>query len=255
MDEQAIREGLYAAHFVQHRINSGYIQIMDGERSLPAFWAHPQIGGTFPGLVLIHGERGLNNQIRMRVRRFAELGYYVIAPELFGATFSTNDVQICRAALRKGGESPVLAALQVLRTHNRLNGKLGVVGWSGGGEIAFRVALTQPDLRAAVIFGGNPQPVLSELHNDQTAILAFYGDDDPDVPPATLNKLWEELAQSKARWQMIVYPNVANDFKDETSPRYHPYYAADAWRRCVEFLHELLEPPAPTVSLKANVQV
>jgi dienelactone hydrolase len=137
MDEQAIREGLYAAHFVQHRINSGYIQIMDGERSLPAFWAHPQIGGTFPGLVLIHGERGLNNQIRMRVRRFAELGYYVIAPELFGATFGTNDVQICRAALRKGGESPVLAALQVLRTHNRLNGKLGVVGWSGGGEIAF----------------------------------------------------------------------------------------------------------------------
>ncbi|MCS6870932.1 MAG: dienelactone hydrolase family protein [Anaerolineae bacterium] len=254
MDERAIREGLYETPFIQHRITGGYIRIIDGTQGLPAFWAHPQIGGTFPGLVLIHGERGLNNQIRMRVRRFAELGYYVIAPELFGATFNTNDLATRRAALRKGGDSAVLSALQVLRTHNRVNGRLGVVGWGAGGEVALRVALKQPELRAAVIFGGNPQPYLSELHSDQAAILAFYGDDDPEVPPATLNQMWKELAQSKARWQMIIYPNVANDFKDEESPRYHPYYAADAWRRCTEFLHELLEPPAPTVSLKASDQ-
>lgn len=252
MDEQAIREGLYATPFIQHRITSGYIRIMDGAHSLPAFWAHPQIGGSFPGLVLVHGERGLNNQIRMRVRRFAELGYYVIAPELFGATFNTNDLETCRAALRKGGDSAVSSALQVLRTHHRVNGRLGVIGWGAGGEVAFRMALTHADLGAVVIFGGNPQPFLSELHNDQVAILAFYGDDDSEVTPVTLNQMWKELAQSRARWQMIVYPNVANDFKDEESPRYHPYYAADAWRRCTEFLHEILEPPAPTAHLKTD---
>lgn len=252
MDEQAIREGLYAVPFIQHRITSGYIQIMDGAHSLPAFWAHPQIGGAFPGLVLVHGERGLNNQIRMRVRRFAELGYYVIAPELFGATFNTHDLETCRAALRKGGDSAVESALQVLRTHNRVKGRLGVVGWGAGSEVALRIALKHSDLQAAVLFGGDPQPLLSELPNDQTAILAFYGDDDPEVLPATLNQMWQALAQSKARWQMIVYPNVGNDFKDETSPRYHAHYAADAWRRCSEFLHELLEPPAPTVSHKPS---
>ncbi|MFQ3534504.1 MAG: dienelactone hydrolase family protein [Aggregatilineales bacterium] len=252
MDERAIHEGLYAVPFIQHRITSGYIQIMDGAHSLPAFWAHPQIGGTFPGLVLVHGEHGLNNQIRMRVRRFAELGYYVIAPELFGAAFSTLDLETRRAALRKGGESAVISTLKVLRTHNRVSGRLGVVGWGAGSEVALRIALMQPGLGAAVLFGGNPQPYLSQLHHDQTAILAFYGDDDPEVLPATLNKMWEELAQSSARWQMIVYPNVGNDFKDETSPRYHAYYAADAWRRATEFLHELLEPPAPTISLKVS---
>jgi carboxymethylenebutenolidase len=247
LDDQTIREGLYVTHFIQHRITSGYIQILDGAQSLPAFWAHPQIGSTFPGLVLIHGERGLNNQIRMRVRRFAELGYYVIAPELLTALSNADTLEARRAALRQSADSAILAALEVLRTHNRVNGKLGVVGWSVGGEIAFRMALTQPDLKAAVIFGGNPSPCLSQLHNDQVAIIAFYGDDDPEVLPTTLYKMWEELSHSKALWQMIVYPNVTNEFKDEDSPHYHAHYAADAWRRCVEFLHEILEPPAPSL--------
>jgi carboxymethylenebutenolidase len=255
MDEQSIREGVYETHFVQHRITSGYIQIMDGATSLPAFWAHPQIGGVFPGLVLIHGERGLNNQMRMRVRRFAELGYYVIAPEILGAEFNAQDVPTCRTALRERGESRVLAALHVLRNHNRSSGKLGVVGWLTGGELALRMALQQSDLRAVVVFGGKPDDYIDRLHNEQTAMLAFYGDDDPEVLPATLNRMWEALSQCDARWQMIVYPDVANDFKDETSPRYHPHYAADAWNRCVEFLHELLEPPAPTVSPKVSTKL
>src|SRR5258708_31331178 len=82
-----------SSRLVQHQITSGFINIVADNHNLPAFWAHPEIGGTFPGLVLIHGWWGLTPHMRTQVRRFAELGFYVIAPDLFDGETATDDVQ------------------------------------------------------------------------------------------------------------------------------------------------------------------
>ena len=38
----------------QHHINSGFIRVIsDNFEQIPAFWAHPTIGGPFPGLNII----------------------------------------------------------------------------------------------------------------------------------------------------------------------------------------------------------
>jgi carboxymethylenebutenolidase len=240
--------------YVQHHITSGYITISSDDDQIPAFWAHPVYGGTFPGVVAIHGVHGVNPQIRARVRRLAEIGYYVIAPDLYlGRTAPLNQEQAL-ALLRDEGISRVNAALDVLRTHNRFAGKMGVIGWGAGGELAFQVALTRFDLDAAVVFGGLPDRYIERMEGDKTAILAFYGDADPDVLPTTLHRMWQALSQSPAEWQIIVYPEVTNAFKDESSPNYHPYYAADAWNRSMEFMDRLLTPPkvAATTSKRAT---
>lgn len=74
---------MFDSRRVQHQITSGFINIVADSHYLPAFWAHPELGGPFPGLVLIHEAWGLTAHIRTLVRRFAELGFYVIAPDLF----------------------------------------------------------------------------------------------------------------------------------------------------------------------------
>src|SRR5688572_32774296 len=77
----------------QHYITSGYIQVVVGEQHIRAYWAHPHIGGPFPGLVLLHDDRGLSAHIRAMVHRFAEVGYYVAAPDLFEGKLPDTQMQ------------------------------------------------------------------------------------------------------------------------------------------------------------------
>src|SRR5260370_42594522 len=104
---------------VQHLITSSYMRIVAGEQSVPAFWAYPQDGMTYPGIVLIHEGWGLTGYTRHQARRLAETGYYVIAPDLFNGRMATSSEEAAElyqqfspsAALR------VEAALNVLATH------------------------------------------------------------------------------------------------------------------------------------------
>src|SRR5258708_40326419 len=83
---------MYESSLVQHQITSGFINIVADNHNLPAFWAHPEIGGTFPGLVLIHGWWGLTPHMRTQVRRFAKLGFYRVAPGPFDGERATAHV-------------------------------------------------------------------------------------------------------------------------------------------------------------------
>jgi carboxymethylenebutenolidase len=129
---------MFEASHLQHNIVSGYIQIVSDGHYLPAFWAHPDLGGPFPGLVLIHDYWGMTPHIRTQARRFAELGYYVIAPDLFDRQVATSLTQ-AHALVEQVGEtalSHVTTALHALETHLKCNGKIGVIGWGLGGQLA-----------------------------------------------------------------------------------------------------------------------
>ena len=84
---------MFEASHLQYNIVSGYIQIVSDGHHLPAFWAHPEMGGPFPGLVMLHDRWGLTAHIRAQARRFAEQGYYVIAPDLFKRQTAHTDQQ------------------------------------------------------------------------------------------------------------------------------------------------------------------
>ena len=149
---------MFQSRHVQHRITSGYINVVAEGHYLPAFWAHPEIGGRFPGIVLIHEWWGLTAHVRTLVRRFAEVGFYVIAPDLYDgkAAATPEEAFALSQALGEAGPARVNAAISALETHNRFNGKMAVVGFQMGGELAYHAAMHRADLRAAVVFYGKP---------------------------------------------------------------------------------------------------
>lgn len=231
---------MYETRHIQYRITSGYISIYAGEHLVPAFWAHPEVGSEFPGLVLLH--ENLTVQTRSLVRRLAETGFYVIAPDLYdGEPANTPDA--LRDKLLALGPQRVTAAIDALRTHNHCNGNVGIIGWGVGGELAYHAALRYSDLNAVVVFYARPDPYIDGIATDDTPILAIYGDSDPSIRPIILNKLSQAMLDSPAQSLLVIYPDARNGFSDAESPNYHPEYAANAWGKTLDFLRDRLDMP------------
>jgi len=59
------------------------IQLQVGGTAIPAYDARPEKAGRYPIVVVISGFTGNSEQNKDVVRRFAQAGYYAIAPELY----------------------------------------------------------------------------------------------------------------------------------------------------------------------------
>jgi carboxymethylenebutenolidase len=228
---------------VQHRITSGYINIIAANHTLPAFWAHPEVGSTFPGLVLLHEWWGLTSHIRTQVRRFAEMGFYVIAPDLFdGKTADNADAALAlQQELGEAGIARVSAAIRALDTHNRVNGKMGVIGWHMGGEFAYQAAMIRDDLDAVVTFYAKPDEYLVLMPADATPILAFYAEKDQTASPEMIEKVRKALTQASPKNKVHVYPGTFTGFYNDDLATYNADAASDAWIQTLDFLCEHLE--------------
>ena len=59
------------------------IQIKSGGDTIPGYLARPSQPGSYPGIVVIHEAFGLVDHIRDLARRFANIGYNAVAPDLY----------------------------------------------------------------------------------------------------------------------------------------------------------------------------
>jgi len=233
---------------LQHRITSGYIQVVtDGGQAIPAFWAHPQHGRRFPGLILLHDDRGLSAHTRALVHRFAEVGYYVIAPDLFEGQHPTTLDEAAKAEKHFFPKAPakVQAALSALESHHKSNNKMAVVGWDFGGTLAYELVSTSTDIMAAVSFYGNPEPYFDKITKNTCPVLAIFGQHD-EIVRQHESKLREVFIRSGKPHEVIVYPDALHNFYNDFLPTYNKIAAEDAWIQTIAFLETHQgKPPAP----------
>jgi carboxymethylenebutenolidase len=236
---------MFEASHLQHNIVSGYIQIVSDGHYLPAFWSHPDLGGPFPGLVMLHSEWGLTPTVRSQARRLAQQGYYVIAPDLFNRQIATSETRAREliAALGAVAQSWVTATLHALQSHHKCNRTVGLVGWGFGGLLALRTASLRDDLDVVVSLYGLPEDFKpTELLLLTCPLLVLLGEDDPANPPALVTRLRQAMANSDLPHDLILYPGVGRNFCDDSRPEFAPDTADMAWSRLVEFLHAHLDP-------------
>lgn len=247
---------MFEASRLQHNITSGYIQIVSNGHYLPAFWAHPELGGPFPGLVMLHDQWGLTPHIRSEARRFAEQGYYVIAPDMFNRQIATSPEQ-AKVLIEQVGEaalSLVAAALHALKTHHKCNNNIGLIGWGMGGQLALRTAATRDDLDGVVTFYnllGQVLPVV--LRSLDCPLLAILAENDPAVPPEMVERLRQAISGTGVAHEIAVLPAVGYGFSDDSHPAFDAQAAAEAWKRALAFLNDQLDvppiKPAPPATL------
>ena len=176
---------------------------------------HP---GPRPGILLIHGGGGLDDHAREQARRYAELGYTVLACDMYGdgVAGDRDRIMACVTALR---DDPALLARRALAGLTALSGcteaagPMAAVGFCFGGMAALTLARSGADLAGAVSMHGSlatSRP--AESGAVIAKILVCHGSADPHVPMSDVAAFAAEMDHSGADWQMIIYGGVMHGF-------------------------------------------
>ncbi|MBM3168600.1 MAG: dienelactone hydrolase family protein [Bacteroidetes bacterium] len=219
---------------------SNYLMYLSpkGGGEIKALCSIPEGKGKFPGIVVVHENRGLNPYIEDVGRRCAVDGFISLAPDALtplGGYPGNDDEGRAMQAKRTREEmlEDFIAAYEYLKSHPRCNGKVGVVGFCFGGWISNMMAVGIPDLKAAVPFYGG-QPEAADVPQIKAPLLIIYAALDERV-----NAGWpayeQALVVNGKTYEMVNYPGVNHGFHNNTTPRYDEAAAKAAWEKTISF--------------------
>jgi carboxymethylenebutenolidase len=230
------------------------------ERIVPRYVDYPSPGGTsgvmrgylvqpagpgpFPGVLVIHENRGLNPYIEDVARRVAVAGYLALAPDglspIGGYPGNDDDGREMQQSLDPAKLlQDMLNGARWLKAHELSSGKLGVTGFCWGGSTTNQLAVQLgADLDAGVPFYGSA-PASEEVGKIEAALLIHYAEDDPRVN-ATRAGYEQALNAAGVDYRMYVYPGTRHGFHNNSTPRYDAQAAELAWRRTLEFFDKHL---------------
>jgi dienelactone hydrolase len=172
-----------------------------------------------PGVLVIHGGAGLDEHARQQARRYAELGYVVLACDLFGRDLRAGSREQVIASLTAMRDDPgrlvgrVRAGLELLARVQSSDERVAVVGFCFGGLAALQLARSGAPIAAAVsIHGSLATSVRAQSGQVRARLLVCHGALDPHVPLADVTAFVEEMNTADADWQLNIYGGAQHGF-------------------------------------------
>lgn len=218
--------------------------ITTGDGEMPASLWLPE-GGSGPGLVLVQEIFGIGDYIRSRAQDLADLGYVVLAPEVYWRLATQvvdpdagDELQQALGLAQQvdwdKAVTDVAAALTHLRGMLEVTGGSGLIGFCFGGGLAFNVAaVAEPD--ALVSYYGSALPSLTGLAPQVTApSLHHFGLEDSYVDVTAQEAIRSAVEPQGA--QVETYTGAGHAFDNPNPMFFHADASAAAWRSTVGFL-------------------
>jgi carboxymethylenebutenolidase len=226
-----------------------------GGDEIEAYLARPegeQDAASRGGVVVIHHMPGYDRATKEMVRRFAELGYDAVCPNLYHREAPGADPDDAAAAARAQGGVPderlvgdVEGAAAYLRALDSANGKVAVIGHCSGGRHAV-LAACHLDVQAAVdcygafVTGEVPpeRPItnlVDQLPNLSAPLLGLFGNDDSYPSPEHVDELVQILQGQGSTYEFHRYDDAGHAFFAVDRPSYRVAAANDGWERIAAF--------------------
>ncbi len=211
---------------------------------MKGYLARPSKPGKYPGVIVIHENRGLNPHIEDVTRRAAKAGFIAIGPDalsLLGGTPANEDEARALFAKLDAAQNIAnfVAAVPFLMKRPECTGKVGCVGFCWGGAMANNMAVNSPDLKAAVAFYGR-QPAAADVPKIKAAVQLHYAGNDTRINEG-IAAYEEALKANKINYELYMYDGVDHAFHNDTSAaRYNEAAAKLAWGRTLEFCKKYL---------------
>ncbi len=225
-----------------------------GGDEIEAYVAEPEGDQRRGGVVVIHHMPGYDRATKEIARRFAELGYNAIVPNLYWREAPGAAPDDAAATARAQGGVPdarligdVDAAAGWLRARRSANGKVGVIGYCSGGRQSV-LAACNLDLDAAVdcygafVTGTPPEGfplqvnnLVDQLPNLRCPLLGLFGIEDKFPGPEQVAELEQILNANGKEYEFHSYEGAGHAFFSVDRPSYNVAAANDGWERIETF--------------------
>lgn len=186
---------------------------------------------------------GLNDHIRHWADRLAADGYAALAVDLYeGKVATTRDeaMEAMRAVDREKAVERLTAAHAFLKKDDRVKAsKRASIGWCFGGGYSLQLAISAPDLDAAVIYYGRLVTDTEMLAPIKAHLLGVFGNRDTGIPPTAVDDFEKALKEAKVEATILRY-DAEHAFANPSSARYDTKSAEDAWTKVRSFLKKRL---------------
>jgi carboxymethylenebutenolidase len=224
-----------------------------GGDEIEAYLACPEGDGPRGGVVVIHHMPGYDRATKEMVRRFAELGYDAICPNLYHREAPGASPADAAAAARAQGGVPddrlvgdVDGAATFLRGLATSNGKVGVIGHCSGGRQAVLAACNLDldatvDCYGAFVTGTPPEGapmrtnLVDQLPNLRAPLLGLFGAEDQYPSPDQVAELGRILEAHGKTHELHSYADAGHAFFAVDRPSYRVAAANDGWERIATF--------------------
>ncbi len=225
-----------------------------GGDEIEAYLARPAEDTSRGGVVVIHHMPGYDRATKEITRRFAELGYDAICPNLYSREAPGAAPDDAAATARANGGVPdarligdVGGAAEYLRGLPTSNGKVGVIGYCSGGRQSV-LAACNLDLDAAVdcygafVTGTPPEGyplqvtnLVDQLPNLRCPLLGLFGNEDKFPSPQHVDELEQLLKDNGKSYEFHRYDDTGHGFFAVDRAMYRVEAANEGWQRIAEF--------------------
>ncbi len=233
---------------------AGEVKVPSGGVDIPAYRAAPEGPGPFPTVLVIHEIFGVHEHIKDICRRFAKLGYYAIAPELFarqGDASKEQDIhKLSMNIIDKTPDDEVTQDLDATLDFAAKSGaadmsRAAVVGFCWGGRQTWLYAAHKSGLKCGVAWYGplevphdaaRPENALDIADRLKFPVLGLYGGLDRVITQPQIAAMEAKLAAAGGSSRIIVYGDAGHAFFADYRPSYVKADAEASWKEATAWL-------------------
>lgn len=206
------------------------------------YFVKPKAEGNYPGIVMIHENRGLRPEIKDTAETLAKEGYIVLAVDLLGGVAEDQDG--ARALTSKfnqvNGIENMKAGLAYIKDKGA--NKVGSLGWCFGGKQSVELSISGEKLDATVVYyGGGMATTTERLKAIQWPVLGVFGDKDQVIPLTMVDAFQKSLNTLGIKNEVYIYPGVGHAFANPSGMNYAEKETKDAWEKTLAFLNRNLK--------------
>lgn len=206
------------------------------------YFVRPELPGNYPGVVMIHENRGLRPETKSAAESLAKEGYMVLAVDLLGGTAEDQDgARALTAKFNQAtGTENMKAAVAYLKGKGAT--KLASLGWCFGGRQSVELAISGEKLDATVVYyGGRMATSTERLAPIAWPVLGIFGDQDQSIPVEMVRTFESSLNTLGVTNEIHIYPGVGHAFANPSGANYAPAETMDAWAKTLAFLEKNLK--------------
>jgi carboxymethylenebutenolidase len=202
----------------------------------------------FPAVVMIHENKGLNDNIKNMANLLAKEGYVILAVDLFNGEVTTDQKRASELtqSIRDNPAAAITnlkSAVKYLASLPNVNPeKIASLGWCFGGQQSLQLALNSEEhpLAATVIYYGRLVTDPETLSKIKWPVLGIFGDQDQSIPVTTVEQFEEAVTKNGITNEIYIYKGVGHAFANPSGDNYAPNETKGAWQKTLSFLNKYL---------------